>query len=116
MIKLINSNTVVPGTDSIIAVHMDYPCPVGYIYYRPVMGMHVELLDCYVNPLLRRQGILTKMFQKMLIEHGAGVTFITQTGSEESTPWLKKIGFKQRADGWWLDPVKLGKVKRKQKL
>lgn len=75
--------------------------PIGHIYFRNILFNHYEILTCYVEPHFRRKGICTQMFSKLKSWYPGG-TFITQQGNKQSTPWLLKMGFEKRADGWWL--------------
>lgn len=98
--NLIHFPTVIPGTEAVYATKAEWPMPVGYIYFRSVLNDHVEILHCFVEPSLRRTGILTCMFVK-LNEWYPSATFITQQGNRYSTVWLLKQGFIKRDSGWW---------------
>jgi hypothetical protein len=98
------TQSVIPGTSAVFAVLPEWAAPIGYLYYRIVMGNYIEILHCYVHPTMRRRGYLTKMF--LALRGGyPDSTFITQQGTEQSEPWLRKMSFEQRTDGWWLPPI-----------
>lgn len=101
-INLIQFPTCVPGTEVVYATHREWPLPIGNIFYRVIMGNHVEILDCYVLPALRRKGVFKKLFAR-LREYYPKATFITQKCNENSEPIFVKYGFRKKKDGWWLE-------------
>ncbi len=102
-------DTSCPGTLSISATNRLLPYPVGMLWFRWRGGYAVDIMNIYVVDDLRRLGIATFMFRKMVALYNQVDEVYTQQGSTLGTQWLKSAGFKKRKKGWYFTPAKARK-------
>lgn len=102
--------TSVPGTFVAELVLKWCAWPVGSVWYRD--GFHdgvIEICGSYVPDNLRRHGIRTAIHQWMLAMFPKTKRIITRQATEDSRPWLIKMGFNEvKSEGydephWQLD-------------
>ena len=98
--------TSVAQTTCFEAVHEDFSFPIGHVYVRPILNSALEVLDSYVKPSFRRNGIRTKI-QEMLVHCYPWAKYIvSQHGTEDGLAWMKSMGYQQMPNGDWIYEIK----------
>jgi GNAT superfamily N-acetyltransferase len=87
--------------NTLYAVHREWSCPVGFLWYDQVLKGLVSIQYIFVHERCRRQGVARWMLTHLQGWYPA-LTVCTATGNDLSTPWLKACGFKEEKHGWFL--------------
>lgn len=96
--------TVVNGLESIEALVPGMGMPLGFIWYRWGNGSELEIAYIWTHEDVRRAGLATQMFDKLLGAYSE-VVKVVSTGqvNEMSKPWCIKNGFKyDKVRNYWL--------------
>ncbi len=106
----IDLKTIGFGVDVMCCFDKQYPMPVGTVWalsFGTDSGRVMEVLDCYVPPPFRNQGVMTHML-RWLREHG---TLHTGQGRNKAAQaMMKTVGFSYvKSAGVWVAPQRSGK-------
>lgn len=102
---LLAGKAALPGVYTLEAYIHAVPQPIGMVWYCRTGNTTLEILNSWVNPRIRRQGVRTKIHKYMLTIAGID-TIVTLGSTKLSLPWLKKMGFKKQESGDWVLTLK----------
>lgn len=89
------------GVASLYACDVQFPAPVGFLWYRLVGKNMIEMLYIFVMDDFRRKKVATLLLGELLTRFPKH-DIITGQASELSKPWLAKQGFSETKNGWLL--------------
>lgn len=108
-----------PGMTIWTAAHMSWAQPIGHVYTRyTYLEGELEIVDSFVKPELRRQGVRTALQNAIWAAHTPEdlTRIVTKMGTTDGLAWMRSRGYQQAKDGYWYCTRKSWKASKLRKI